>query len=63
MSVMLASLKGFDSVPSLSISWKIWKSIGVSFSLKVLQNLAVNLSGLELLFMGEFLFLLQLNCM
>jgi hypothetical protein len=45
MSVMLASQNEFGSVPSLSISWKCLRSIGVSSSLKFWWNLAVNPSG------------------
>jgi hypothetical protein len=34
MSVILASENEFDSIPSLAISWKSLRRVGVSFSLK-----------------------------
>jgi hypothetical protein len=34
MSVILASLNALGSVPSLSISWKSFRTIGISSSLK-----------------------------
>ena len=51
----LASQNEFGRVPSSSISWNTLGSIGISSSLKVLQNSAESPSGPGLLFVGRFL--------
>jgi hypothetical protein len=45
MSIILASWNDFGSVPSIFISWKSLRIIGVSSSLKVWQNSMENTLG------------------
>jgi uncharacterized membrane protein YedE/YeeE len=53
MSVILASWNEFGSVPSLSILWKILKSVDASSSLKVWSSSSVNQSSLGIFFFGR----------
>jgi len=49
-SIIVASKNKLCSVPSVSILWNSLKSIGISFSLKALQNSALNPFGPGLFF-------------
>ena len=55
MRMILASKNEFGRVPSFSISWNTLQSIGMSSSLKVLQNSAENPSAPGLSLDGRFL--------
>jgi hypothetical protein len=54
MSVKLASKNELGSVPSLYISWKSLRRVGIHSSLKVRLNSAENPSGPGLFFSGRF---------
>jgi hypothetical protein len=62
MSVTLASQNVFGSVPSFCMSWKSLRRVGISSSLNVWYNSAVNLSDLGLFF-WEILLVLQFHCL